>query len=1393
MTNTSIQFVGNSQGYLELDETTLVPITFSIADIRDISKKTGAFSKSIKVKGTKNNNILLNNYFDVNITDGTFNVNAKQSCIVIQNGVSILDNATIQLIDVSKIETTNSYDEQIEYTLLVKDMTSDFFTIINNKYLEDLDLKIPNHIFNGQNVINSNTNTYNDGYIYHLSFNQGDKSALDNYYALQEFKPAIFVRRYFDRIFAEATSDTNASGFRYNFPSMTDSDINLNNLIIPYNGEDKLTNSVLTYSASASGNTLQNIPNGTYPQNGYSYINDVPVTPLIINTIISNPDGLFNTSTATYTTPSAPSNNSKTTLVYDLDYEVYLDNPTGGFVKLRSAYSEFGINPQIRLGNIGASIPVTKNVIPLNSNLANGITTYISETVTLRKLVPNGIDNLSPNLAMPLTVWIPLAKNSYFELPSGVRDTRPRIRLKIISVKVSIETKTSTEFGYGGTIVLNDYIPNKIKQSDFLKGIFTMFNLYAEVDRYDSTLINISKRDDYYDNGAFVDWTDKLIKNESKQLTFLPLLTNKKLVLTYKQDDDIANENYFKTINEIYGQQEITFDNEYVKDIQKIETLFSPTPICKTTFGAVVPAIVGASPKNNIRILFAANGVFECNEYKIRDYNGQADAAMAFSNRYTSVSHFNKPTNPTFDLNFGICDFYFIDDDSLVINNNLYNLHWRRTLNQINNGKMLTAKFNLNELDIANMRLSDKILVNNSYWNVNKIIDYDANSHETTKVELISIDDDLLLPFTTRTNYKVKDSSPIRQSIWEILTLHRNQTVNTNQSPATRVSGINNWVSPTIFNSNIVGNNNTAFDGSVSIQGNNNTLSRNGIVNGSFNIVQADNVMVFGFNNVVSSGGTDAIVLGNGITADTANTTFANNVDISSGGTLTIGDRVVDSTNFTLYNFDMSTGVYQFAGITIGTGNTFNVGAAKGYSIDNTNVFAPIPTFIDYTGATNITSPYLLRAPATYVTLTSGGTLNLLDTAPDEIYYRANLLLGVIGHPNGTLTGIGNRPDIIFDFNDQMRDMFRPINLINDGIICYPNSTNLTLANTSGKLYGLGVGFFQNGKNNPTSLNISAGTPTTFQYRTQTGGTFSNTTLIIPSSYDNGGVVTAVGGGANSSTNQRIYLLENGNFRVQFGQVVYSTFAEAIAGAQNETFTIFSNNRLLGTLIGILTINKNCTNLTDTTRARFLRVGKFGESVGSAGGISTATLQSAYNNSGEPEITTNNTLLGVTIKRGSASDADAVLNIQNGSGSTKAYINGNGAIVGAGFYKSGGTGNQYLMADGSVNDVSAKRQNIAIITPAGSSSITFQIGQEFSYDWDITISGGTGTQREHSKYSVLINNTGNTSNLLSVSTHIQGTAISYSPAIVIATGNIEFKVINNSASNIYMRQTITPL
>jgi hypothetical protein len=155
------------------------------------------------------------------------------------------------------------------------------------------------------------------------------------------------------------------------------------------------------------------------------------------------------------------------------------------------------------------------------------------------------------------------------------------------------------------------------------------------------------------------------------------------------------------------------------------------------------------------------------------------------------VHHMNDPFNASFDINFAICDFYYYPNIGLT-NNNLFNTYWRRTVNQINRGKMLSAFFDLDEDDIQTLRLNDKIRIDNSWWNINKIQDYNANSRTLTKVELLSIDDELSLPIF-RLPTKPDRKTGLDALTGVVLDFYRNNNVNLSDGSVV-VKGIGNVV-----------------------------------------------------------------------------------------------------------------------------------------------------------------------------------------------------------------------------------------------------------------------------------------------------------------------------------------------------------------------------------------------------------------------------------------------------------------------------------------------------------------------------------------------------------------------------------------------------------------------
>jgi hypothetical protein len=388
----------------------------------------------------------------------------------------------------------------------------------------------------------------------------------------------------------------------------------------------------------------------------------------------------------------------------------------------------------------------------------------------------------------------------------------------------------------------------------------------------------------------------------------------------------------------------------------------------------------------------------------------------------------------------------------------------------------------------------------------------------------------------------------------------------------------------------------------------------------------------------------------NGLTANTisASTIFNQNVNL------------IDI----LYDVE-STGADVFSGLTRVSPTQFNVAPVHGYIISNDGINKTI-TEVDYSGVTNQTTPFINTAVATFVLINSMSQLVLINSYPTPEQRRDNIFLGRIAHPDKTsIVTANNTTDFILSPMSALRDMFTPIPLINSGIVISPNGANLSVDNSAGTLFGLGINFYLN-KKNPDSLFINGGAPFTFQYRTQTGGTYSDTTFIDPAFYDLNGTRTSIGSPAKQATNQRVYLYPSGQIRVQYGQKVYPDLTNAIANVLTESFVTFVNNRENAILIGIISVVSNASDLSNPLQAYFSSVSKFGELLGGTGGISTTTLQQAYDNSSTPEIIINSVLDGLTIKNGTG-NPDNVTNLLEGvnsGGTTTSIIRSDGLISG---------------------------------------------------------------------------------------------------------------------------------
>lgn len=842
-----IQLIRPVVGYLDIKDNSPSQIEISLGDIRDLTKRNGSYSRTITLIGNQNNNRLLGYLFDVNISDSSFDINKLQECVLEENGEVLLDNLYLQLTKINKIQETSSSEEYVEYECELKDTSSDFFNKISNLELDSkitdengneryiLDFSAFNHSYTALSVTSSYTHTYVDGYKYVVPY-LDPSLPFPNNYNLNQFKPGIYLRNYIDKMMSYA-------GYTYEFDEANDFDIRYNDLIIPYNGDEIKISPTIQNDYSV-------IADSSVPLNGL--VND---DQLILDNEIQDIEGQYDFTIGRFTNALALNIPDSYEIKFQVTYDIKLINGNAFDVRVYRAggfytpgFQGLKIQPSIKIDpSVGGTIG--KNL--LGQEIRQGAT-FSSGTTIIRTAATTTITHNISNVATStdFDFFLGLVQQNQTAgayAAKFVRDSNVNIdafvtyEVDISSIRLEIIPSVSA-LGAGQDVILNDYIPKKIKQSDLLKSFCQMFNIYIESDPDNLTNLIFKTRDKFYDDGVVVDWTKKLAKNLKQDLKFLPELSNKRLILSYKDDTDVYNKGYKDNISETYGQIEYVFENEYVNGVKRNELIFSPSPMGKTIWEGYVPMIDGFAPKTNIRILLDNGEVLLPDGFGYFIKEGTIETAVY---RYPLIHHFDDPLNPNFDINFGMCDYYYYNPNE-VTNNNLYNNHWRRTLGLINGGKLLTAFFDLDVNDISKLRLNDKIRIDNSYWNINKL-SYDSNNNNLTSVELLSIDDDLVLPnFKKRELRKPTPDDTILIDPRNIDFIDRGKKNILNSTAV--IFGSNNNIS----DGGIVwGDNNNSYDITKSfIYGNGNTASSSALIIGDENEVleNLENVFVIGKN-----------------------------------------------------------------------------------------------------------------------------------------------------------------------------------------------------------------------------------------------------------------------------------------------------------------------------------------------------------------------------------------------------------------------------------------------------------------------------------------------------------------------------------------------------------------
>ena len=713
----------------------IVPFSDSVSlnkaafDIENPQVRKTDFTKSIVIPSTTETNKLFENLFDVKVALQTFNPNLKTTYELVIDGISVM-RGYCQLID---IRITNG---KIDYVLNAKGAIGDLFSSIGDALVEDLNFATYNHTWNKTNIEASWTPTLGQGYVYPM-IDYGTKNGQD-FWRVEEFKPALFVREYLLKIFTAAG---------YTWTSAFLDSTRFKSLIIPQSSD------VVSLGETSIENRQFLADRLTLNQTGIlGHQYDISsMTQLIFNDVTSpfyNTSGNdLNLTTGTWACAVAGKYSLKALLKLSFTYTpptTQEQNFIQGVIDtLTDAYLNVYV---VRLRGGNYTIIDTMS-IELFSVLDGAVITnpYTSSTFTA------GVASADMDFKVGDEISIRLGSLVLNGFQTAF----------LYGAATSYTMYTTSQFGNivrqkqiaaGETMTVNDTLPQDVKQSDFVNAIIKRFNLYMEYDSDNDKNIIIEPLNDFITSTVqdVNGWVNNL---QEKVVKPLGALKNGKFLFTDKEDKDIYNTIYQDTKGETYGTYNYYIDNDFQTGEKRIETIFAPCPLWSAVREndriistiAFPRALGGYAEEMALPKLLYWGGLLDTDVTWYLD----EDATLYTQTQYPYAGHLDNPYNPQFDLNWGVPKSLYYDfsygglTDLLYTDKNCFNLYWKQYIQQITDkdSKILEVYMVLDSHRYDLLTFRKLYFIDGVYWRLLEIQDFNPLSGEAAKCIFISLTD----------------------------------------------------------------------------------------------------------------------------------------------------------------------------------------------------------------------------------------------------------------------------------------------------------------------------------------------------------------------------------------------------------------------------------------------------------------------------------------------------------------------------------------------------------------------------------------------------------------------------------------------------------------------------
>ena len=714
---------------------------YAIADIRHPEERKTEYSKTIQCPGTQTNDAIFGQIYDVNISNAynasaaniaaNFNPNKRANARIITDGIEVMDG-TLQLRQIT------AKKNQLIYEVIFIGKMANIFNELGDSALNGLDddgnvlidFSDLDHQYDYGRITSSWTNT--TGYVYPmLDYGVNEPSYNTNgtrIWSVTDFRPAVFLHDIINRIFTFADFSYSSTFFDSAF---------FKKLIVPWTNEGFVITGAdvdaRTVTARAIGQDVNNLTIPNYPLG--------PTTDIVH---------------VEYDAVSDPSNQWSNT-------NDYFQAANDGFYSL---YSIIQFTLTRTSGVLTGPTPIVMNVVRYTAQ-GNTVSTIATAQYDLN--LPTS-STIGASQSTAIVVDMPSAylndgDRLWVELVCDPLDTQTFIVLgqmditidDVSTVEVTVADEAIVE---GQTFPMNALVPD-IEMQELLMSVLQMFNLYVTVDPDDERNLLIETRDTFYASGKVKDWTKKLARDKDVTLQPLGLLTDNEFIYTYAEDDDLYNKKYQNGFGHVYGRAKAAVDNDFQLGTNEMEVVFSATPMVNDNpsnriIGKIYNEDIDdgiTETEHNIRLLYYGGLLPSDPDYTLSYQQGTPSGPVTVNishSSYPYAGHLTHPGTggiiPQQDINFGIPKQLFYSGNGytgplIYTNANLFNVFHRNHIIEITNkdSKMMTAMFYLEPLDIMNLDFRDQIQIDNSYWRINEVKDYNPFKEGLTKVELFKV------------------------------------------------------------------------------------------------------------------------------------------------------------------------------------------------------------------------------------------------------------------------------------------------------------------------------------------------------------------------------------------------------------------------------------------------------------------------------------------------------------------------------------------------------------------------------------------------------------------------------------------------------------------------------